>query len=91
MFQGLLEKHRSVARALRVALPEPRHAGGGTDGSLMAGVGLVTLDSMGAVGGAAHTSREHVDLDSLPQRAALAAVLFRRLIRERLVAPRDGR
>jgi glutamate carboxypeptidase len=57
----------------------------------MGAVGLTTLDSMGAVGGSAHTSREYVDLDSLPARASLAAVLLRRLIRDRLYAPGNGR
>lgn len=87
---ALLEQHREVAGGLRIPLPEARHAGGGTDGSLMGAVGLPTLDSMGAVGGHAHTTREYVELESLPQRASLAAVLFRRLIRERLYAPEDG-
>ena len=88
---ALLEQHERVARALGILLPQPRHAGGGTDGSLMGAVGLATLDSMGAVGGAAHTSREHVDLSSLPSRAALAAVLLRRLAIERLYGPESGR
>ena len=88
---ALLERHEQVARALGILLPQPRHAGGGTDGSLMGGVGLATLDSMGVVGGAAHTRREHVDLSSLPSRAALAAVLLRRLARERLYGPGGGR
>ncbi len=88
---ALLEQHERVAQALGILLPQPRHAGGGTDGSLMGAVGLATLDSMGAVGGAAHTRREYVDLSSLPSRAALAAVLLRRLVRERLYGPGGGR
>lgn len=88
---ALLAKHRSAAEALHIDLPEARGSGGGTDGSLMGAVGLTTLDSMGAVGGSAHTSREYVDLDSLPARASLAAVLLRRLIRDRLYAPGNGR
>jgi glutamate carboxypeptidase len=87
---ALLKQHRAVADDLRVDLPVARHAGGGTDGSLMGATGLATLDSMGAVGGAAHTPREYVDLPSLPERAALAAVLLRRLVRERLYAHEDG-
>lgn len=87
---ALLAKHRSVAEALRISLPDALHVGGGTDGSLMGAVGLTTLDSMGAVGGSAHTAGEYVDLDSLPARASLAAVLLRRLIRERLYAPGNG-
>lgn len=75
----LLGLHEEVAGALGVAVPEPVHAGGGTDGSLMAGVGLPALDSVGVVGANAHTPRELVDLASLAERASLAAILLRRL------------
>ncbi len=79
--EALLTAHARAASDLGISLPDPLHAGGGTDGSLMGHVGLPTLDSMGVVGGGAHTSREFVVLDSLPERAALAAVLLSRLIR----------
>lgn len=75
----LLDRHAAVARDLQVELPAPVHAGGGTDGSLTSAVGLPTLDSVGVIGGGAHTPREFVDLRSLPQRAVLAAILLRRL------------
>ena len=75
----LLELHAEVARALGSEPPPPIHAGGGTDGSLTGGLGLPTLDSMGVRGGAAHTDREFVVLDSLSERAALGAILLRRL------------
>ena len=86
---GLLEAHAGVAEALGIGLPAPVHAGGGTDGSLMAAVGLPTLDSMGVVGADAHTRLEHLELQSLPERAILAALLLRRLIRSD--APPAGR
>ena len=76
----LLARHADVARALGADPPPPVHAGGGTDGSLMAAVGLPTLDSMGVRGGRAHTDGEFVVADSLAERAALAAILWRRLI-----------
>ncbi len=79
----LLEKHAEVAEAMGVRPPEPVHAGGGTDGSLMGAVGLPTLDSMGAEGGDAHTDREFIEIDSLTRRAAIAAILMRRLALER--------
>ncbi len=75
----LLDAHAAVSRDLELAVPAAAHSGGGTDGSLMSGVGLTTLDSLGVVGGGAHTEREHVELASLPERAALAAILLRRL------------
>ncbi len=76
----LLERHAAVARALGAPAGPPVHAGGGTDGSLMAAVGLPTLDSMGVRGGRAHTDREFLVAGSLVERAALAAILWRRLI-----------
>ncbi|UCE85544.1 MAG: M20 family metallopeptidase [Deltaproteobacteria bacterium] len=83
--ERLLALHAQAARDLGVESPEPLHAGGGTDGSLMQAVGLPTLDTMGVVGGHAHTDREFVELASLPERAALAAIYLRRLAR---AAPR---
>jgi glutamate carboxypeptidase len=38
-----------------------------------------TLDGLGAVGDGAHARHEHVDLDSLALRAALAAGLMMRI------------
>jgi glutamate carboxypeptidase len=87
----LIAEYDAVARALGLDPPEPRHSGGGTDGSLMGALGLATLDSMGAAGGRAHTEEEFVDLASLPARAASAAILLRRLIRAQLYAPPAGR
>ena len=79
-------RHSRAARAARggracarLRAPPPIHAGGGTDGSLTGALGLPTLDSMGVRGGAAHTDREFVVLDSLSERAALGAILMRRL------------
>jgi glutamate carboxypeptidase len=77
----LLAAHRRVTRELGYPSPEPVHSTGVTDGSLTAAVGLPTLDSMGARGGGAHTEREFVLRSSLSERAAIAAVLLRRLSR----------
>ncbi|UWZ34891.1 M20 family metallopeptidase [Dactylosporangium roseum] len=49
--------------------------GGGSDGNLTAGVGVRTLDGLGAVGGKAHAEGEWIDLTSLPDRAALVCAL----------------
>ena len=57
-------------------------SGGGTDGSLTQGVGLPTLDSLGIAGSGAHSNREEARLSSLTERAALSAILIRRLARE---------
>ncbi len=80
--RAMLALYARVAGDLGVELPPPEHAGGGTDGSLMAARGLATLDSMGPVGGAAHTQEEFVRLSSLAERTAVAATLLRRLIRD---------
>jgi glutamate carboxypeptidase len=82
--EALLEAHADAAADLGWPVPAPVHAGGGTDGSLMGHVDLPTLDSMGVVGGRAHTREEYVHLESLPQRATLAAVLLSRLLRGRV-------
>ena len=78
----LLERHAAVARDLGIELGEPIHSGGGTDGSLTSAAGLPTLDSMGVVGAGAHTEQEYLDLDSLTERAAISAILLRRLARD---------
>ena len=57
-------------------------SGGGTDGSLTQGVGLPTIDSLGIAGSGAHSNREEARASSLVERAALSAVLIRRLARE---------
>ncbi len=57
-------------------------SGGGTDGSLSQAVGLPTLDSLGIAGTGAHSNREEARASSLAERAALSAVLIRRLARE---------
>ena len=51
-------------------------AGGGSDGNFTAALGVPTLDGLGAVGDGAHAAHEHVDVSSLPWRAALIAGLL---------------
>jgi glutamate carboxypeptidase len=50
--------------------------GGGSDGNFTAALGVPTLDGLGAVGNGAHSLREHVVIQSLPERAALLAGLL---------------
>lgn len=54
-------------------------SGGGSDGSLLAAENLPTLDTFGVVGGHLHTNEEYVDLESLSQRACLAALFLMKL------------
>jgi glutamate carboxypeptidase len=50
--------------------------GGGSDGNFTAGIGVPTLDGLGAVGDGAHASHEYVVAAELPRRAALLAGLI---------------
>lgn len=47
--------------------------GGGSDGNFTAALGVPTLDGLGAVGGGAHADHEYVLVDSMVERARLAA------------------
>jgi len=49
--------------------------GGGSDGNFTAGVGVPTLDGLGAVGDHAHGEGEYVEIAAMPERAALVAAL----------------
>jgi glutamate carboxypeptidase len=51
-------------------------AGGGSDGNFTAALGVPTLDGLGAVGDGAHAAHEHVEVSTLPWRAALVAGLI---------------
>ena len=53
--------------------------GGASDGNFTAGLGVATLDGLGAVGDGAHALHEHVVIDELPVRAAIVAGLIARL------------
>jgi glutamate carboxypeptidase len=50
--------------------------GGASDGNFTAGLGIPTLDGLGAVGGGAHAEDEHVLIDRLPGRSTLVAALI---------------
>lgn len=56
--------------------------GGASDGNFTAGIGIPTLDGLGAVGGGAHADDEHVIADKIPGRTALLAIL----IKDQLIA-----
>jgi glutamate carboxypeptidase len=66
---------RDVARELGQDLAEGG-TGGGSDGNFTAALGVPTLDGLGAIGDGAHALHEHVDVDTLPERAALVAGLI---------------
>ena len=58
---------------------EETAVGGGSDGNFTAGLGIPTLDGLGAVGEGAHASHENAMLGEVPRRAALLARLIESL------------
>jgi glutamate carboxypeptidase len=54
-------------------------AGGGSDGNFTGALGIPTLDSIGVRGAGLHTLNEHIEVDSLVERAKLIAGLMLRL------------
>jgi glutamate carboxypeptidase len=70
---------RDVARELGQNDLAEGGTGGGSDGNFTAAIGVPTLDGLGAIGDGAHALHEHVDIESLPDRAALIAGLMQRI------------
>jgi glutamate carboxypeptidase len=73
--QRLYKQAREIAQALGHELGEGG-TGGGSDGNFTAALRVPTLDGLGAIGDGAHALHEHVDIESLPDRAALVAGLL---------------
>jgi glutamate carboxypeptidase len=69
------EQARRLAASIGLTLEEGS-TGGGSDGNFTAGLGIPTLDGMGAVGDGAHATHEHVIIASLAERAALLATIL---------------
>jgi len=72
----LYNQARAIAREIGHELLEGS-TGGGSDGNFTAALGVPTLDGLGAIGDGAHALHEHVEVDALPDRAALIAGLIR--------------
>lgn len=68
-----------VASAEGLEAPVPLHVGGASDGNFTAGIGVPTLDGLGAWGGGAHAESEHAVVAGIPSRVALLAGLVRAL------------
>jgi len=75
MSAALFERARFLAKHMNLTLEECA-VGGGSDGNFTAALGIPTLDGLGAVGDGAHSSREHVLINTMPARAALLAALL---------------
>jgi glutamate carboxypeptidase len=74
----LYKEARDIARELGQELAEGG-TGGGSDGNFTAALGVPTLDGLGAIGDGAHALHEHVDIETLADRAALVAGLITRI------------
>ena len=71
----LYERARRLAGEIGWELGEGS-AGGGSDGNIVAGLGVPVLDGLGPLGDGAHARHEQVVTADLPRRAALLAALL---------------
>ena len=64
--------------AVSRGLPPLTHAavGGASDGNFTAGIGVPTLDGLGAVGGGAHADHEFVLVETMVDRTRLLTALL---------------
>ena len=76
--QRLFELVRDSGAALGLSIGW-RATGGVCDGNNIAAAGVPVVDTMGARGGAIHSSDEYLIVDSLKERAALSAVTILRI------------
>jgi len=80
---------REIASEFGLDLKEGS-TGGASDGNFTSAIGIPTLDGLGAIGGGAHAIDEWIEIDSLPQRAALLAGLIRYCSGSVVSQPRSG-
>ncbi|HVF20491.1 MAG TPA: M20 family metallopeptidase [Mycobacteriales bacterium] len=86
----LLSRARAIASELGIPPLRDVAVGGGSDGNFTAGVGVATLDGLGAVGDGAHAEGEHVLVASMAERGALVAGLVRDVLGRERVAGDAG-
>ena len=78
---ALYDRAQELARGLGLPPLAEAAVGGGSDGNLLAGLGVPVLDGLGAVGDHAHAEGEYVEVGALAERAALVAALVEDLLR----------
>ena len=66
------------------------HTGGGSDGNLLTAAGLPNLDGLGPVGDHLHSDRECCQVETIPQRAQIAALFLHRLAAQEIKLPKRG-
>ncbi|MFC0438176.1 M20 family metallopeptidase [Kutzneria buriramensis] len=74
---ALFQLASKLALDLGLDALEETAVGGASDGNFTAGVGVPTLDGLGAVGDGAHADHEHVIVEEIPRRTALLTALVR--------------
>ncbi len=72
---ALYEKARAIALEIGFDITHGS-AGGGSDANFTGAMGIATLDGLGLRGADAHTLNEHIEIDSLVERARLMAGLL---------------
>ncbi len=79
-------KHRELFEKLKMCAQELGSdlnwipSGGVCDGNLLASEGLITIDTLGPVGGNLHTREEYINVKSLTERAKLVFSFLEKLI-----------
>jgi glutamate carboxypeptidase len=82
MSAGLFARAQRLAAQLALGSLDGVAVGGGSDGNITAGLGVETLDGLGAVGGNAHAEGEWASMAAMPERASLVAALVRDLLED---------
>ncbi|MEU3627240.1 glutamate carboxypeptidase [Amycolatopsis coloradensis] len=80
---GLFALAQELAGELGLGELTSASVGGASDGNYTAGMGIPTLDGLGAVGGGAHADDEHVVVAELPRRTALLGALVENVLAKR--------
>ena len=80
--RGLFARASRLAEELGLGRLTSAAVGGASDGNFTAGIGVPTLDGLGAVGGGAHASSEHALVGAFVQRTGLVHALIAELIDE---------
>ena len=74
----LFELIKTTGRELNTTI-KWKDTGGCCDGNNLAAAGLANVDTLGAVGGAIHSTDEYIKIDSLVERSQLVALLLMQL------------
>lgn len=82
MSARLFGRAQQLAARLALGPLDGVAVGGGSDGNITAGLGVETLDGLGAVGGNAHAEGEWASVAAMPERASLVAALVRDLLED---------